>query len=230
LIWTKLSFSVKIEQSDVGSSTAWCKNSVTLSLFVFEFALGRGATCWDDRFFWLTGVLEAISTDVQIAWLLWVRVFSALLKRTAAITQASIGSQSVRPGTAAFAVLSLLLTIALIFAIQAHCIIEVAYIFASVKAIRVKCLVWENTARKELQPLELTSKVTTEFVYNVTSKRLHKEHYCRIEMHVKDAIATKQNVTLRANWRYKGSRYKRIQLHSTELHKVSGPIWIKAKS
>jgi len=38
LIWTKPSFSVKIEQSDVGRSTAWYKNSVTLSLLVFEFA------------------------------------------------------------------------------------------------------------------------------------------------------------------------------------------------
>ena len=45
LIWTKPSFTVKIEQSDVGSSTAWYKNSVTISLFVFEFALGRGAGC-----------------------------------------------------------------------------------------------------------------------------------------------------------------------------------------
>jgi len=35
LIWTQLSFSAKIEQSDVGSSTAWYKNSVALSLFVF---------------------------------------------------------------------------------------------------------------------------------------------------------------------------------------------------
>jgi len=70
----------------------------------------------------------------------------------------------------------------LILAIQAHCIIEVTYIFASVKAIPVKCLVWENTARKELEPLELTSKVTTEFVYNGTSKGLHKERYCRIDI------------------------------------------------
>jgi len=49
-------------------------------------------------------------------------------------------------------------------------------------------------------------------------------------MHIKDAIATKQNVTLWANWRYRGSRYKRIQLYRTDLHKVSGPIWIKLKS
>jgi len=34
----------------------------------------------------------------------------------------------------------------------------------------VKFLVWENTTRKELQPLELTSKVTTEFAYNGTSR------------------------------------------------------------
>jgi len=49
-------------------------------------------------------------------------------------------------------------------------------------------------------------------------------------MHAKDAIATKQNVTLWANWRYRGSRYKRIQLYSADLHKVSGPIRSKVKS
>ena len=43
-IRAKPSFSVKIEQSDVGSSKAWYKNSVT-PLFVFELALGRGAGC-----------------------------------------------------------------------------------------------------------------------------------------------------------------------------------------
>ena len=41
-------------------------------------------------------------------------------------------------------------------------------------------LVWENTTRKELHPLELTSKVTTEFACNSTSRGLHKERYCRI--------------------------------------------------
>jgi len=46
-------------------------------------------------------------------------------------------------------------------------------------------------------------------------------------MHVTDAIATKQNVTLWANWRSRRSRYKRIQLCRTDLHKVSGPIRIK---
>jgi len=45
----------------------------------------------------------------------------------------------------------------------------------------VKLLVWENTTRKELQPLELTSKLTTEFAYNGTSWGLHKERYCRID-------------------------------------------------
>jgi len=34
-----------------------------------------------------------------------------------------------------------------------RCIIEVAYIFASVKANPVKFLVWEKTTRKELQPI-----------------------------------------------------------------------------
>jgi len=47
----------------------------------------------------------------------------------------------------------------------------------------------ENTTRKELHPLELTSKVTTKFAYNGTSWGLHKERYCRI------AIWTEQNVT-----------------------------------
>jgi len=49
-------------------------------------------------------------------------------------------------------------------------------------------------------------------------------------MHIKDAIATKQNVTLWANFRRRQSRYKRIQLYRTDLHKVSGPILIKVKS
>jgi len=44
------------------------------------------------------------------------------------------------------------------------------YIFASVKAITVKFLVWVNTACKELHPLELTSNVTTEFAYDGTSR------------------------------------------------------------
>jgi len=93
---------------------------------------------------------------------------SDLLKRTAALTQASVGSQTVRSGTVTFKTL--------------RCVIEVAYMFASVKAITVKFLVWENTTRKELQPLELTSKVTTEFAYNGTSRGLHKECYCRIDI------------------------------------------------
>jgi len=49
-------------------------------------------------------------------------------------------------------------------------------------------------------------------------------------MHVKDAIATKQNVTLMENWRYRASRYKRIQLFRTDLHNVSDPLRIKVKS
>jgi len=82
-----------------------------------------------------------------------------LLKRTAAITQAGLGSQTIRSGTLAFKTL--------------RCVIKVAYIFASVKAITVKFLVWENTTRMELQPLELTSKVTIEFAYNVISRELY---------------------------------------------------------
>ena len=91
---------------------------------------------------------------------------SALLKRTAVITQAGAESQTIRSGAVAFKIL--------------RCVIEVAYILASAKAITVKFLVWENTRRKELQPLELTSTVTTEFAYNGTSRGLHKERYCRI--------------------------------------------------
>ena len=105
---------------------------------------------------------------MQIAWLLECASLSALLKRTAAITQAGLGSQTIRSGTVAFEPL--------------RCVIEVAYIFASLKAITVKFLVWENTTRKELQPLELTSKVTTEFAYNGISRGLHKERYCRIDI------------------------------------------------
>jgi len=43
-----------------------------------------------------------------------------------------------------------------------------------VKAITAKFLVRENTTRKELQPLEVTSKVTTEFAYNGTSRGLQR--------------------------------------------------------
>jgi len=56
--------------------------------------------------------------------------------------------------------------------------ISIQYI-QPVKAITVKFLVWENTIRKELQPLELTSKVTTEFSDNGTSRGLHKARHCR---------------------------------------------------
>jgi len=91
-----------------------------------------------------------------------------LLKRRAAITQTGAGSQTIRSRTVAFKTL--------------RCVIGVAYIFASVKAITLKFLVWENTTREELQPLEITSKVTTEFAYNGTSRGLHKERYCRIDI------------------------------------------------
>ena len=45
----------------------------------------------------------------------------------------------------------------------------------------VKFLVWENTTCKELQLLELTSELTTDFAYNDTSRELHKELYWRID-------------------------------------------------
>ena len=45
----------------------------------------------------------------------------------------------------------------------------------------VKFLFWENTTRKELQPFELTSKLTAGFANNDTSRVLHKECYFRID-------------------------------------------------
>ena len=67
------------------------------------------------------------------------RLLSDLLKRTAAITQAGLGSQAMRSGTVAFKTL--------------RCAIEVAYIFASETAITAKFLFWENKTRKELQTI-----------------------------------------------------------------------------
>ena len=52
----------------------------------------------------------------------------------------------------------------------------------AVKAITVKFLVRENTTSKDLHRLELTSKVTTGFAYNGTSRGFYKERYCRIEV------------------------------------------------
>ena len=75
-------------------------------------------------------------------------------------------------------------------------------IFASVKAITVKFLVWENTTRKEFHPLELTRKVTTEFAYKGTSRGLHKERCCRIDVinelicNCKRCHSDRTNVTL----------------------------------
>jgi len=91
-----------------------------------------------------------------------------MLKRTAAITHVGLGYQTIGSGTVAFKTL--------------RCVIEVTYIFASVKAITAKFLVWENTTRKGLQLLELTSKVTTEFAYNGISRGLHKKRHCRIDV------------------------------------------------
>jgi len=93
---------------------------------------------------------------------------NALLKRTAAITQAGLRSQTLRSGTVAFKTL--------------RSVIEVEYIFALLKAITAKFFVWEKTTRKELQPFELTSKVTAEFAHNGTSRGLHEKHYCRIDI------------------------------------------------
>ena len=91
--------------------------------------------------------------------------------------QAGLGSQTIRSGTVAFETL--------------RCVIEVAYIFAALKAITVKFLVWENATRKELQPLELISKVTTEFAYDVIPRGLRKERYYRIDI-ISQGLGTRE--------------------------------------
>jgi len=75
------------------------------------------------------------------------------------------------------------------------------------KAITVKFLVWENTARRELHPLELTSKVTTEFAYNGTSRGLYKERNFRIE--VMSELKCMQKIPSAPN---KMQRYRRIDV------------------
>jgi len=75
---------------------------------------------------------------------------------------------------------------------------------------------------KNLRARTSCSKIlNVEKIFNT----LHK----RFEMYVKDAIGTEENLTLQANWRQTRSRYKRIQLHRTDLQDVSGPIRIKNK-
>jgi len=61
---------------------------------------------------------------------------------------------------------------------------ELSYILVFFKSriTFVKFLAWENTTCKELRPLELTSKVTTEFTYNGASRGLHKKRYWRIDV------------------------------------------------
>ena len=81
-----------------------------------------------------------------------MRVFKCLAQAHSSDNTGRCRSQTLRSGTVAFKTL--------------RCAIEVAYIFASVKAIATKFLVWEKTTRKELHPFELTSKVITEFAYN----------------------------------------------------------------
>jgi len=95
---------------------------------------------------------------------------SALLKRTATITQAGAGSQALRSGTVAFH----LCVAPLMSRIYLH------------QAITVKFLVWENTTCKEHHPSELTSKVTTEFACKSTSRDC-----------IKNFIA---EMTLQTNW------------------------------
>jgi len=63
----------------------------------------------------------------------------ALLKHTTAITQAGFGSQTIRSGTVAFKTL--------------RCVIEVAYIFASVKAITENFLFGRTQHARNFNPL-----------------------------------------------------------------------------
>jgi len=77
----------------------------------------------------------------------------------------------------------------------------------------VKFLVWENTTCKELQPLELTNKLTTEFTYNGTSRGLHKERYWRID-----------NLTLPSNW----NACKRCHRDQTKCN-VMGELTLQTK-
>ena len=50
--------------------------------------------------------------------------------------------------------------------------ISIQYI-QPVNAVTLKFLVWENTTRKKLHPLELTSKITTVFVDKGTFRVLY---------------------------------------------------------
>ena len=77
----------------------------------------------------------------------------------------------------------------------------------------VKFLVWENTTCKELQPLELTNKLTTEFTYNGTSRGLRKERYWRID-----------NLTLPSNW----NACKRCHRDQTKCN-VMGELTLQTK-
>jgi len=91
-----------------------------------------------------------------------------MLKRTAMITQAGVGRQTLRTGTVTFK------TIALRHRSRVHiCISKGIY-------RKLSCLREHNT--QGASPLELTSKVTTEFVHNGISRGLHKELYCRIDV------------------------------------------------
>jgi len=162
---------------------------------------------------------------VQIAWILWVRV----LKCLALVAQVHCSDNTGRFRESDHTIWNRrFYNTALRNRSRVHiCISKSNY-------RKLSCL-GENNTQGTSTPW-VKSKVTTEFAYKGTSRELHKGtllphgHYKRIEMHIKDAIATNQNVTLWANWRYRGSRYKRIQLYRTDLHEVSGPIWIKLKS
>jgi len=106
-----------------------------------------------------------------------------------------------------------------------------------VKAITAKFLVWENTTRRKLHPLELTRKVATDFAFKGTSRRLHKGRYWRIEviselkcMYSRRYHRDRTKCNVIGELTLPTKRYKRIQLYSTDLQEVSGPIRNKLKS
>jgi len=81
------------------------------------------------------------------------------------ITQAGVGSQTIRSGTIAFN----LCVAPLMSRTYLH----------QERRSTVRFLVWENTTCKEHHPRELPSRVTTEFACKSTSRGFHKERYCR---------------------------------------------------
>jgi len=81
-------------------------------------------------------ITNMLKTDVQIAWPLWVRPFNCL-------AQVHSNNNAGRCRESAPSIRNRRFY-------PLRCDIEVAYIFASIKAITVKFIFWENMKRKEL--------------------------------------------------------------------------------